>query len=236
MKALVIEDSRLARDGLLRLLSRYSELEIIGAAKDADEARLLIAKHLPDLLFLDVHMPGESGFDLLESLSYQPKIIFTTAYPEHAIRSFDHRTVDYLLKPISEERLGTAVARLLDDGIIQQAAEPLLEIDSRIFVKDGETCHLIRLRNVQYIESHKNYIRLFFDGKSAFIKKSLTQVEQRLPGSWFFRASRNFIVNFHAIVSIVEAVGDGYEVTMGDGSVIQISRRNAARLKELLSL
>lgn len=236
MKTLVIEDSRLAREGLVRMLADHKELSIVGTAENVDQARALIDAHRPELLFLDIHLPGESGFDLLESLDYEPRIIFTTAYSEYAIKSFDYATVDYLLKPISEERLTRAIQRLTTPPEDEATSEPPLRLESRIFVKDGDCCHLVEVANIDYIESCKNYVRLFFGEKKAFVKKSLNQVEQRLPRSCFFRANRQYLINLHSIASIEEAVNDGYQVTMQDGQVIEMSRRNAARLKEALSL
>lgn len=236
MKTLVVEDSRLAREGLVRMLERFAELDVIGAAADNDAARELIDTQRPALLFLDIHMPGGSGFELLESLDYEPAIIFTTAYSEYAINSFDYRTVDYLLKPISEERLAAAVEKLARAPGAGALPEPSLALNSRIFVKDGDDCHLIEVASIDYIESCKNYVRLFFNGEKAFVKKSLNQVEQRLPHRAFFRASRQFVINLQAVDSIAEAVHGGYEVTMRDGRRIGVSRRNAGRLKERLSL
>ncbi|MDQ2075930.1 LytTR family DNA-binding domain-containing protein [Marinimicrobium sp. ABcell2] len=237
MKALVIEDSRLARNGLLKMLSGFKDLEVVGAAGDAVQARELIDQHRPGLLFLDIHMPGETGFELLETLDYQPRIIFTTAYSEHAIRSFDYRTVDYLLKPISQERLAVAIEKLAsEEESDSEQPEPPLELNSRIFVKDGSECHLIEVQSIEHFENCKNYARLFFNGKKAFVKKSLSQLEQRLPSKLFFRANRQFIINLDAITSISEAIHEGYDVTMRNGETIEISRRNAQRLKELMSL
>src|SRR5690606_24541828 len=143
LKTLIVEDSRLARTGLMRMLAQFPQLELVGAAEHAEQARELIAEHRPTLLFLDIHMPGETGFDLLESLDYEPRIIFTTAYSEYAIRSFDYQTVDYLLKPISQERLALAIEKLTSESKPQLPAEPPLELNNRIFVKDGDQCHLI---------------------------------------------------------------------------------------------
>ncbi len=187
-------------------------------------------------------MPGDSGFDLLEKLDYTPRIIFTTAYSKYAIQSFDHHTIDYLLKPISRERLSTAIDKLASDTPTNQKTEereekePGLELNSRIFVKDGDNCHLIKIETIDYCESCKNYVQLFFEGKKAFVKKSLNQIEQRLPEQVFFRANRQFIVNLQSVTSITESLADGYEVTMKDGKVLEISRRNASRLKEVLSV
>lgn len=236
MKALVVDDSRLARDGLVRMLSSHSELEIIGSAADAEQARLLVAEHRPDLLFLDIHMPLESGFELLESLDYTPRVIFTTAYSEYAIHSFDYHTVDYLLKPISQERLMLAISKLDKKPVAEPHNIAPLALGSQIFVKDGDHCCLIQTRSISVVESCKNYARLFFDDRNAFVKKSLNQIEQRLPSPPFFRASRQFIVNLNSVRSIDNTINDGYEITMNDGRVVAVSRRNATRLREQLSL
>lgn len=249
MRAVVVEDSRLARNGLIRMLKEHPSVAVVGEAEHPEEARAVIATERPDLLFLDVHMPGESGFQLLESLDYTPRIIFTTAYADYAVQSFEHNTVDYLLKPISEERLAAAIAKLnVARGVPSdvERTELRLDINSRIFVKDNDHCHLVALKDIQYIESCKNYVRIFFtdnspgDGRhisnSAFVKKSLNLVEKRLPPELFFRVSRQYVVNLNAIAGIDLSIQDGYDLSMADGRVLEVSRRNAARLKEMLSL
>lgn len=236
MKAIVVEDSRLAREGLVKMLEAYAELSVIGAADHPSSALTLIQEHHPDIIFLDIHMPGESGFDLLEKLDYSPKVIFTTAYSEYAIRSFDYNTVDYLLKPISNERLKLAIDKLsINPEDYLTTPKPPLDIHSRMFVKDGDKCHLVPLESIRYFESCKNYVRIFFDDKNAFVKKSLNSVEERLPKKYFFRANRQYVVNLHEVIKIEESVNDGYEITMSDGKALEISRRNAVELKDLLS-
>lgn len=237
MKAIIVEDSRIAREGLARMLQNHAAIEVVGEADHPIPALELIAKLNPDVIFLDVHMPGETGFDLLEKLNYKPQIIFTTAYSEYAIRSFDYNTIDYLLKPISQERLAIAIEKLIDSTIeskVEQKAP--LGMSNKIFFKDDEKCHLVTLESIRYFESCKNYVRAFFNQESAFIKKSLTQIEERLPRHFFFRANRQFIVNLQAIRTIEEGIHDGYIITMDDGVDIDISRRQATELKEMLSL
>lgn len=239
MKALIIEDSRLARDGLARMLSVYPELDIVGKAADAHEAKALIEKTKPEVLFLDIHMPGKTGLELLEELDELPKIIFTTAYSEYAIKSFEYPTIDYLLKPISQERLAVAVNKLLNESPapLQAPSAPTrrLALSSKIFIKDGDACHLVALDDIYYIESCKNYVRAFFDNQKAFVRKNMTQIEEVLPSDVFFRASRQGIINLNHIQRIEASVGDGYEVTLTNGVVAEVSRRNAAKLKEMLS-
>ncbi|MFO1387605.1 LytR/AlgR family response regulator transcription factor [Cellvibrio sp.] len=236
MKAIVVEDSRLAREGLVRMLQDYSEIDIVGAADHPSTALDIITEHQPDIIFLDVHMPGESGFDLLEKLTYSPKVVFTTAYSEYAIRSFDYNTIDYLLKPISHERLKIAIDKLSlhTEGNQNQSKAPL-DIQSRMFIKDGDKCHLVRLDTIRYFESCKNHVRIFFGKENAFVRKSLNSIEERLPKKYFFRANRQYVVNLNEVVNIEEAINDGYEITMSDGKVLEISRRNAVELKDLLS-
>ena len=246
MKTIVVEDSRIAREGLVRMLGAFPELHVVGQADHPETALTLIAQTQPDVIFLDIHMPGASGFELLEKLEYSPRIIFTTAYSEYAIKSFEYNTVDYLLKPISPARLSQAVAKLSNvqsqgaddsDPLEKSATEQKapLDIGSQIFIKDNDKCHLVALENIRYIESCKNYVRVFFDSDSAFIKKSLNQIEDRLPARYFFRANRQYIVNLRCIVSIEEAIHEGYDVTMNDGAKIEVSRRQATDLKDLLS-
>jgi len=245
MKAIVVEDSRLAREGLVRMLEDYPELTVVGQADHAGSALTLVNATHPDVIFLDIHMPGSTGFELLEKLSYLPQIIFTTAYSEHAIRSFDFNTIDYLLKPISKERLTVAINKLLartDNDTTEQSEnnknQPVkdpLEGHSKLLVKDGDHCFLIRLDTIRYIESQKNYVQLYFENNKAFVKKSLNSIEARLPKSIFFRANRQFVVNLQEIRRIEESISDGFIVTMSDGKELEISRRNAIELKELLS-
>lgn len=234
LKAIVVEDSRLAREGLLRMLSAIDGVSIVGSAEHPIAARELITQHHPDVLFLDIHMPGESGFDLLDSLDYAPKVIFTTAFSEHAYRSFDYNAVDYLLKPISPERLAAAVDKL-HVGDPEELPQETLELESKMFIKDGEKCHLVTLGKIRYFESCKNYVRVYFESEAAFVKKPLTSIESRLPMQRFFRVSRQYIVNLHEIQSIEESIKDGYQLTMTDGKQIDVSRRNANDLKSLLS-
>ncbi|MEN0039334.1 MAG: LytTR family DNA-binding domain-containing protein [Cellvibrio sp.] len=237
MKAIVVEDSRVAREGLVRMLKNFNTLEVVGDAEHPIPALELIRSTRPDVIFLDIHMPGETGFDLLEKIDYSPRIIFTTAYSEYAVKSFDYNTIDYLLKPISQERLAIAIAKLnKTNEEFSTGTKSALEMNNKIFIKDDEKCHLVTLESIRYFESCKNYVRVYFNAESAFVKKSLNQIEERLPGKFFFRANRQFIVNLQAISAIEDGIHDGYVITMDDGVTIDISRRQAADLKEILSL
>ena len=246
MKAIVVEDSRLAREGLVRMLAEFKELDVIGAAEDVSAALALIKQHQPEVIFLDIHLPEQNGFELLAKMTYQAKIIFTTAYAEYAVQAFEHNSVDYLLKPISKDRLAKAISKLSNKNSrenkaevndeYEQGDEPVLALNSRIFVKDNDQCHLIEIVNIDYIESCKNYVQIYFEHKKVFVKKTLNHVETRLPKQLFFRVNRQFIINLQSVISIFETLNDGYELTMNDGKKIEISRRNTVKLKALLSL
>lgn len=234
MRALVIDDSRLARAGLINMLAQYPAIDIAGEADHPSTALPLVQTLRPDVLFLDIQMAGADAFDLLAQLDECPRIIFTTAYSEYAVRSFEYDTVDYLLKPISQERLAQAVARLMQQAPV--TVKPALDERSKIFIKDGGRCHLVSLTSIRCIESCKNYVQVYFDDTHAYVKKSLAEVAERLPDRMFFRASRQHIVNLNAIASIEESLAGGYMVVLDNGKRLEISRRSAADLKDTLSL
>lgn len=240
---LVVEDSRLAREGLVRMLSRFTQLELVGQAGDLAQALQLAQSLRPALLFLDLHLPGGSGFELLEQLDYEPRVIFTTAHAEHAIRSFDHRTVDYLLKPIAAERLAQAVAKLTlptlpDDDAAGDASElrTALEPQSRLFIQDEGHCHLVQVTDIRCVESSRNHVRVHFGAHKAYVKRSLNAVEARMPPGLFFRANRQMLINLRAVHAITPTLSEGFLVTLDDGQRVEVSRRNAIALKALLSL
>lgn len=235
MKALVIDDSRLARNGLIGMLAQFPSIEVVGQADHPDSALPLITSLRPDVLFLDIQMAGADAFDLLAKLPECPRIIFTTAYAEYAVKSFDYDTVDYLLKPVSQERLAQAVARLMQQAAPAPVKAPLDE-RSKIFIKDGDRCHLVSLSAIRCIESCRNYVQVYFDDTHAYVKKPLAEVAERLPEHMFFRASRQHVVNLNAIASIEEADSGGYMVVLDNGKRLEISRRSAAALKDSMSL
>ena len=242
MKALVIDDSRLARAGLVGMLARFPAIDVVGEADHPDTALPLIEALRPDVLFLDIQMAGADAFDLLSRLDDCPRIVFTTAYSEYAVRSFDYEPVDYLLKPISEERLAQAVGRLVRPSAVRKEAyaatlgKTLLDERSKIFIKDGARCHLVSLASIRCIESCKNYVQVYFHDTHAYIKKPLAEVAERLPGRLFFRASRQHIVNLNFIEILEEAASGGYLVVLDNGKKLEISRRSWAKLKETMSL
>lgn len=245
MKAIIVDDERLARNELKRLLENFPKINIIGEAANADEAIQLIDELHPDLLFLDIQMPGKTGFDLLSELEgYVPEVIFTTAYDEYAIKAFEFNALDYLLKPIELHRLSEAVQKVEEEIQHQQertetAKEGIkvLGDNDQVFVKDGEKCWFVRLGKVRLFESMGNYVRLYFDDQKPLVLKSLNALEERLDSKVFFRANRKHIINLQFIDKIEPWFSGGLQVTLrGSGEKIEISRRQAIRFKELLSL
>lgn len=228
MKALLIDDERLARVELRRLLAAHREVEIVGEAREGREALELVAKLSPDLLFLDIQMPGMSGFDLLERLEDVPRVIFTTAYDEYAIKAFEVNALDYLLKPIAPERLAAALGRA--------APRPAAKRLEQVFVRDGERCWIVRLPDIFLLESEGNYTRLHFGGERPLIRRSLNVLEQQLDPAVFFRASRKLILNLQWIAKVDIGVAGGLSVTLRGGQKIEMSRRQSERLREIMSL
>jgi two-component system LytT family response regulator len=227
MKALLIDDERLARVELRRLLAAHPDIEIAGEARNTDEALELIRNVAPDLLFLDIQMPGKTGFDLLESLEDLPQVIFTTAYDEYAIKAFEVNALDYLMKPIAPARLASALAKL------RPRSKPNLQ---QVFVRDGDRCWIVRLPDIFLLESEGNYTRLYFGGDRPLIRRSLNALEQQLDPLVFFRAGRRYIVNLKWIDKVDIAVAGGLVVTLRGGRTVEMSRRQSDRLRAILSL
>src|ERR1051326_7619005 len=213
MKAVIIDDERLARAELRRILAAHPEIEISGEASNGDQALALVAQTSPDLLFLDVQMPGLTGFDVLERLEDIPQVIFTTAYDQFAIRAFEVNALDYLLKPIAPSRLAAALGKLRPD--------PERARLEQVFVRDGDRCWIVRLSEIYLLESEGNYTRLYFGSERPLIRRSLNALEQQLDPSLFFRAGRKQILNLKWIEKVDIAVGGGLEVTLRGGRKVE---------------
>ena len=236
MRALIIDDERLARKELISLLSDFPKIEIIGEAANADEATELINKEHPDLLFLDIQMPGKTGFELLETLDDVPHVIFTTAYDEYALKAFEVNALDYLLKPIQEERLRDSIEKIkLEEKPVTQD-QGKLGLNDQVFVKDGDRCWFVSLSNIRVFESDGNYIKVYFDTNRPMIHKSLNALDEKLDSRHFFRASRKHIINLSWVESIEPWFNGGLMVKLKGGDKIEVSRRQAAKFKEKMSL
>lgn len=239
MKALLVDDERLARRELARLLAAHPQIEIVGECASAAEAERMLARLRPELMFLDVQMPGRSGFELLESLDDVPAVIFTTAFDAFALRAFEVSAVDYLVKPIVPARLAAAIAKLAP-----REPEPApLDAARQVFVRDGERCWFVRLGDVLLFASEGNYTRLHFAsagaaraGEHALILRSLDALEARLDPTVFFRASRQHIVNVAAIEGLDPWPNGGLRARLRGGLEVAISRRQAQRFQEMMRL
>jgi two-component system, LytTR family, response regulator len=239
MKALIIDDERLARVELKRLLSPHKEINIVGEAVNVDDAMNKIAELSPDLIFLDIQMPGKNGFELLEELDSVPTVIFTTAYDEYALKAFEYNALDYLLKPIEPKRLEETIKKVIERNRKDTAAsleQPVLNEEDQIFVKDGEKCWFVKLSTIRLMESEGNYVRLYFEDNKPLILRTLNYLDERLDNKTFFRASRKHIINLKWIESIEPWLNGGLLVKLKGGNKVEVSRRQAIKFKEMLSL
>jgi two-component system, LytTR family, response regulator len=203
MKALIVDDERLARVELQRLLIPFKEIKIVGEAVNAEDALNKITELRPDIIFLDIQMPGKNGFQLLEELDSVPIVIFTTAYDEYALKAFDYNALDYLLKPIEPKRLEEAIKKILEkktkETAIQEHHEKLTE-DDQVFVKDGERCWFVKLAAIRLFESEGNYVRLYFEDNKPLILRTLNYLDERLDSRTFFRANRKHMI--HGLMAV----------------------------------
>lgn len=239
MNIVIVDDSRLARKELAGLLNEQSRYAIVGEAADVQSALDLINRLKPDLLLLDIHLPDGSGFDVLEQAEHIPKVIFTTAYEQHALRAFEVNALDYLLKPITSERLFQALEKIDSDKI--QSSSQIQSTTNRkaedhLFIREGECCHFVKYHEIRLLQVDGNYVRLYFRNTNAMMPRSLNYVEERLDPQIFFRANRQQIVNLNFVDRIEPWVGDGLLIVMKDGAQIEASRRQARELKNALEM
>ena len=237
MKAIVVDDSRLARNELKRLLKEFDNIVVIGEAANAEEALEKIEKEKPDIVFLDIQMPGKDGFGLLEELEFIPEVIFTTAYDEYAIKAFEYNALDYLMKPVDKDRLSAAVSKTAEK--IRKATDgdddDKMTIDDQVFVKDGERCWFVNLTDVRLFEVDGNYTKIHFEQNRPMIPRTLNYLESRLDPKTFFRANRQQIVNLKWVEKIEPWFSGSIKIYLKGGHEVDVSRRQTQRFKELMS-
>lgn len=239
MKALIVDDERLARTELKRLLTPFKDIKVVGEAVNADDALEKIQELKPELVFLDIQMPGKTGFEMLEELDSVPTIIFVTAYDEYALKAFEYNALDYLLKPIEPKRLEETVNKLIEKNrkkTVHKLEKEVLAESDQVFVKDGEKCWFVKLEHVRLFESEGNYVRIYFDDNKPLILRTLNYLDERLDDKVFFRANRKHIVNLKWINSIEPWLNGGLLVKLKDGQKVEVSRRQAIKFKDMLSL
>ena len=235
MRVLIVDDEPLARLELRRLLAAHPDFEVVGEAANAIEGRAAIQQRAPDLVFLDVQMPGGSGFDLLASLDDPPPVIFTTAFDQYALRAFDVSALDYLLKPIEPPRLAHALNKVLrqpDAPKGERSQAP----DGKVFIKDGERCWFVALDQIMLFESEGNYTRVYFDRHRPLLLRSLNQLEARLDPGRFLRVSRRQIVNLDFVAGVAPTATGSMELTLTGDLKVPMSRRRAAQFRQLKGL
>ncbi|MFK7809591.1 MAG: LytR/AlgR family response regulator transcription factor, partial [Saprospiraceae bacterium] len=220
------------------LLDVHKDVQIIGEASNTMEAIELIESKKPDLLFLDIQMPQWNGFDLLEKLNFTPQVIFTTAYDQYAVKAFEVNALDYLLKPINPERLNSTLENCQKDFAKNTANQEQTSSDfsKQIFIKDGEQCHFIRLRDIRYLKAYDNYVRLYFNNTSAMIKKSLNALEERLHPELFFRCNRAEVINLQMIKEVQALPKGKLRILLQSGEIVDVSERKSAVFRERMGL
>jgi len=243
MKALIVDDERLARNELRRLLAVHPDIEIVGEAVDVEDALEKVAALKPGLILLDVQMPGADGFSLLERLEPPlPAVIFTTAYDEFAVKAFEFNALDYLLKPVDPNRLVAALEKLRTREAAAPAADgstgPALRLalEDKVFVREGDRCWFVPVKNIRLLESEGNYTRLYFDDQKPQLFRSLTAMEERLDPRNFFRANRKQVINLTWVEGIEPWFSGGLLVKLKGGPKVELSRRQAQDFRERMSL
>jgi len=238
MNALLVDDERLARQELRCLLSAHGDVSIVGEAVNADEAVERLADATIDLVFLDIQMPGASGFDVLERLDRVPLVVFTTAFDEFAVRAFEVNAFDYLMKPVRPERLASVLDKARTTLTAPRDAQPARprSATDRVFLRDGERCWIVQWAEIVLFEVEGNYARAYFGGNRPLIRVSLNALEAKLDPAVFFRASRQHIVNLRFIESVESTSDDTYIIHLKNKIEVPVSRRQSRQLRESLGL
>jgi two-component system, LytTR family, response regulator len=236
-KAVIVDDERLARAKLRAMLEHYPQISIAGEADSAEAAFRLINEERPDAVFLDIQMPGESGFDLVNRLERPVRIIFVTAFDEYAIRAFEINALDYLLKPVTQERLTRAVERLSHSPEPAEIPNRLLEHDDFLFLTVGQNSRFLRVSEIKYVSAADAYSEIITtDEQKALVLKPLIEWEERLPEKHFARIHRSTIINIEFVERVEKWFNYSFKVYLrGIKEPLTMSRRYAAKLKGKLS-
>lgn len=235
-KVVIIDDERLAREELKRHLVHQADFALVGEATNARQGKILIEEKNPHLIFLDIQMPQKSGFDLLDELTTVPEVVFTTAYSKYATKAFEVNALDYLVKPIREERFLKSIYKAKKELTKIQVPQSNFSIHHKVFIKDGNQCHFIPLKEIRYIESMENYVRFHFNQSSAMMKKSLNSIEKKLDARTFFRINRSQIVNINFISHIYPKFKNRLTINLNTGETFEVSSRQSVRFKNWNSL
>lgn len=234
IRTIIIDDERLAREGLRKSLLPYPEIEVIGEAGDVDSALAVIQAEKPDLIFLDIQMPRKNGFELVDKISPRIQVVFVTAYDEYAIRAFEVNALDYLLKPVNPKRLDSTIKRLTTRQTNVLPPVRKLTYTDQLFTMVGTAMKFIKISDIVYISASVDYTDIYFnDGSNGLISKSMKEWELRLPENHFVRIHRSTIIN----LNYVDRVESWFQGKMrvyqqGYSTPLLISRRNMALIRD----
>ncbi|WP_316832997.1 response regulator transcription factor [Pedobacter aquatilis] len=237
IRVVIVEDSRLARMELNLLIKAHPQIQVVGEADTVNRAVELIAALAPELVFLDIHLPGGSGFDVLSKLKKVPIVIFTTAFADYALESFEYNTIDYLLKPISQEKLNRSIqkAEALLGSSPAAGLDGKLDYGDKIFIADRKVSWLVAIGEISMFESNGNYTQVFFNGNRPMYHKSLQQVFACIKEGLFLRANRRQVVNIQ-LISGIQKTSDGRMIlTLSSGEEVSVSRRQMSSIKAAYS-
>ena len=244
-KAIIIDDEPLSREIIKAYLKGFPEIEVMQECGDGFEGVKAIQQHQPELIFLDIQMPKITGFEMLELIDQKPAVIFITAYDSFAIKAFEANAVDYLLKPVSEERFRSAILKWKSKVVLpsQEPVERVLSAmsatgsqQSRIVVKTGTKVKIIPVHEIQYLEAYDDYVKIFTAKEMLLKKKTMNFYEQTLEASQFVRVHRSYMIQLNQLTKIEPAEKDSYEAVLKSGARIPLSKTGYVKLKEALGI
>lgn len=241
-RALIIDDEALARENIKIHLQSFEEIEVIGECANGFDGFKAIHKLLPDLVFLDIQMPKINGFEMLELVEEKPKIIFTTAFDEYALKAFETGAVDYLLKPFSKMRFKQAMEKCLSEGnseisrSVEEYTSDMPERQNQIVVKDGHNIQIIPVEHIKYIEAYDDYVKIYTREKKHLKNTTMKFLEKSLSPKLFIRVHRSYIINTNELTKIEPYKKNNYIAILREGEHVPISRSGYAGLKKRLGI
>lgn len=238
ISCIIIDDENPARKLINIFLEKKGNMDVVAEASNGFEAVKLIDEHKPDLIFLDIQMPKLNGFEVLELIHHKPKVIFTTAYDQYALKAFEENAVDYLLKPFTYDRINKSLDRIFNVEIAdlkKDVAEVTNPVLKRIVVKEGSSIQVITFPEIKSIQANDDYVIIKTE-KGEFIKnQTMNHYEKTLPESIFIRVHRSNIINITFLKRLIHIAKESYEIELTDGERIKVSKSNLKKVKDLIS-
>jgi two-component system LytT family response regulator len=232
LRAVVVDDEPLARSRLRRLLAQHPQVQVLADCDSGEQSIATLRELQPDVVFLDIRMPDMDGFDVLDALGPErpSQVVFVTAYSEHAVRAFEARALDYLLKPVSAERLRLALERL-------QAPRPSAPVyPQRIPVPINGRIHLVDTAEIDHVDSHANYVELHLGTRSLVLRETMTRLEQRLDPQRFLRVHRSRLVRLDGVVEAQAHASGRYLLRLRSGARVVTGRSYQAKVRSALGV